>query len=90
MVFFSAQIVFFVLKKINHMGSYEMTPTEPLTEREVDILRRIAAGHSTTRIAQEMGLSPTTIMWYRKRLHLKFNVHSAVELVRRAMEQKII
>ncbi|MBR1888197.1 MAG: hypothetical protein IJ813_06990 [Bacteroidales bacterium] len=72
------------------MDSIKTTPIEPLTERETDILRRIAAGHSTARIASDLDLSPTTIMWYRKRLHLKFDVHSAVELVRLALEQKII
>ena len=72
------------------MHGKEITPIEPLTEREVDILKCIAAGMSTAGIAREMGLKPTTIMWYRKRLHLKFNVHTAMELVYKAAEQRII
>ncbi len=63
---------------------------EPLTERELTILRRIAEGQSSARIAREMQLSPNTVLWYRKRLHLKFDVHTVVALVNAAREQGII
>ena len=50
--------------------------TEPLNGRELEILRRIAKGQSSTQIAEALHLRPNTILWYRKRLHLKFDVHS--------------
>lgn len=68
----------------------EATAQISLTEQEVAILRLIAAGQSTNRIADTMGLKPPTIMWYRKRLHQKFKVHNMAELLYKAMEQKIL
>ena len=67
-----------------------MELTEPLTERELAILQRIADGQSSARIARELQLSPNTVLWYRKRLHLKFDVHTVVALVNAAREQGII
>jgi len=61
-----------------------------MTERELQILQLLAQGQSSTKIAKALGLSPSTIMWYRKRLHLKFDVHSIAELVVAATEQGII
>ncbi len=63
---------------------------EPLTEREQAILQKIAEGQSSARIARELQLSPNTVLWYRKRLHLKFDVHTVVALVNAAREQGII
>ncbi len=57
-----------------------------LTDQEVAILRLIAAGQSTNKIAESMGLKPPTVMWYRKRLHKKFEVHNMAELVHKAGE----
>lgn len=37
-----------------------------------------------------MNVRPETIVWYRKQLHLKFDVHSTAELLVKAIEQKII
>ena len=68
----------------------EATAQISLTEQEVAILRLIAAGQSTNRIADTMGLKPPTIMWYRKRLHQKFKVHNMAELLYKALEQKIL
>ena len=61
-----------------------------LTDQEIAILKLIAAGQSTNKIAESLGLKPPTIMWYRKRLHLKFKVHNMAELVHRAGELHII
>ena len=61
-----------------------------LTDQEVAILRLIAAGQSTNKIADSMGLKPPTVMWYRKRLHNKFNVHNMAELLHKAWENHII
>lgn len=64
--------------------------SEPLTDRELQILRLLAQGQSSTKIAEALELSPSTIMWYRKRLHLKFDVHSTAELVVVATKQGIL
>ena len=64
----------------------EATTQISLTDQELAILRLIAAGQSTNSIAESLGLKPPTIMWYRKRLHRKFNVHNVAELIHKAAE----
>ena len=60
-----------------------------MTAQELAILQLIAAGQSTNKIAETLGLKPPTVMWYRKRLYAKLDVHSAVafatEMNRRGM-----
>ena len=68
----------------------EATDKISLTDIEVAILRLIAAGQSTNRIAHSMSLKPSTVTWYRKRLHMKFKVHNMAELLYKAIEQKIL
>ena len=61
-----------------------------LTRREMEILRLLAAGQTSKQIAGSLGMSPETVMWHRKQMHLKFGVHSSLEMVLSAIEQKII
>lgn len=68
----------------------ENAKTPTLTKQELSILRLIASGKSTNQIAEILHLQPTTVMWYRKRLHVKFEVHNMAELLAKAFEQKIL
>lgn len=61
-----------------------------VTPRELEVLRLLAKGFSSNKIAEELGLRPETIVWYRKGLHIKFDVHSTAELLVKAMEQRIL
>jgi len=61
-----------------------------LNERELSILKLIARGRTTPDIASELCLSPNTIKWYRKRIMKKFAASTSAEVVRKAIEQKII
>jgi DNA-binding NarL/FixJ family response regulator len=57
-----------------------------LSEREQTVLRWIADGSTTKRIAAELGISAKTVETYRTRLMRKLDVRSSAELVRRAIE----
>lgn len=57
---------------------------EPLTEREQEILRLIAAGRSNPEIADLLVLSINTIKWHIKNLYSKLYVSSRVEAAARA------
>ena len=61
-----------------------------LNDREVAILRLLAEGYTSVRIAAELSLSTETIRWYRKKLLLKFDADNAVVLVRKATDSGII
>jgi LuxR family maltose regulon positive regulatory protein len=59
---------------------------DPLTDREIQILRLIAAGLSNQAIADEFVVSPSTIQWHVKNLYSKLDVHSRTQAVARARE----
>lgn len=49
---------------------------EPLTERELEILRLLAEGLSNSEIAERLYVSLSTIKWYNKQIYAKLDVHS--------------
>jgi LuxR family maltose regulon positive regulatory protein len=59
---------------------------EPLTERELSILRLMAAGLSNREIASELYLSVNTIKVYASRTYSKLGVHRRGEAVAQARE----
>jgi LuxR family maltose regulon positive regulatory protein len=63
---------------------------EPLTERELEILRLIAAGRSNPEIAELLYLSLNTVKWHAKNLYGKLNVGSRIEAVARAQELELL
>ncbi|MDR2498480.1 MAG: LuxR C-terminal-related transcriptional regulator, partial [Tannerellaceae bacterium] len=61
-----------------------------LSRRETELLGHIVAGLSNNEIAAAMFLGFETIKSYRKNLMLKLDVHNTAELVRVALEQKLV
>jgi DNA-binding NarL/FixJ family response regulator len=57
-----------------------------LSPREVEIIRHIKAGLSSTQIAEKVNLSPYTIETHRKNIYAKLDISTVVELVRFAIE----
>ncbi len=75
------------MSEICKTNDYEMTT---LTPQELSIVRLIAQGAKTPDIAKEMDLKPETVKWYRKRILDKFQASTSAEVVRKAIEQKIL
>ena len=48
-----------------------------LTDQEKAIARLLVEGKSTKEIAEAVHLGVNTVLWYRKRLYAKFDVHNA-------------
>jgi DNA-binding NarL/FixJ family response regulator len=67
-------------------GAAGRARTAPLSAREREVLRFIAAGHTNREAAEELGLSIKTVEGYRARLMRKLGAHSRVDLVRHALE----
>ena len=65
--------------------------SEPrLTQREIDILRLIARGHTYAEAARRLGLSPHTVASHIKKAYRKLGVHSAGAAVMRAVQLGLI
>lgn len=57
---------------------------EPLTERELDVLQRIADGLSTPEIAEELIVAISTVRTHIKNIYGKLAVRNRVEAVTQA------
>jgi LuxR family maltose regulon positive regulatory protein len=63
---------------------------ETLSERELQIVRLMAAGRSNPEIAQRLYLSLNTVKWHAKNLFGKLNVNNRVEAAARARELQLL
>jgi LuxR family maltose regulon positive regulatory protein len=57
---------------------------EPLTEREIEVLRLIAEGLTNQEIAQKLFLALPTIKWHTSNIYGKLGVHNRTQAVARA------
>lgn len=64
----------------------EKPPLERLSDREYEVLRRIASGKTVSEIAEELSLSVKTISTYRARILEKMHFKTNAELTRYAVE----
>lgn len=65
-------------------------PDEMLTKRERQVLRLVAEGHTSARIAQQLHIGVRTVETYRANLLLKLNLHNHTDLIRYAIQRGII
>lgn len=61
-----------------------------LTTREVDVLKRLAKGHSTRTIANQLNISSATVNNHVKHILTKFDVHTRLEAIRHAESVGVI
>ncbi len=68
------------------VGQAGVTPATPesLSDRELDVFRRLGAGHATKRIAEDLGVSLKTVQTYCARIKEKLALADGAELVRQA------
>jgi LuxR family maltose regulon positive regulatory protein len=62
---------------------------EPLTERELDVLRLLSTPLSTAEIADRLYISVSTVRSHTKSIYAKLNVHRRSDAVERARELKL-
>ncbi|HWX43797.1 MAG TPA: response regulator transcription factor [Solirubrobacteraceae bacterium] len=65
-------------------------PPDDLSEREVDVLRLIALGHTNAEIAEQLFLSVRTVETHRAHIQQKLSLSSRAELVRYALERGLM
>jgi two-component system invasion response regulator UvrY len=68
----------------------EYAPHEALTQRELQVLYRVAMGKSTREIADELSLSQKTVATYRARISEKTGLKTNVEIARYALKQGLV
>jgi two-component system response regulator NreC len=65
-------------------------PPDDLSEREVDVLRLIARGHTNAEIAEQLFLSVRTVETHRAHIQQKLRLSTRAELVGYALEHGLI
>ncbi|MCY4727431.1 helix-turn-helix transcriptional regulator [Nocardioides sp. STR2] len=63
---------------------------EPLTERELDVLRLLQGSMSLHEISVELYLSPNTVKSHARAVYRKLGAHSRADAVRRARHLTLI
>jgi DNA-binding NarL/FixJ family response regulator len=63
---------------------------ELLTDREREVLRLIARGHSNKEMAEHIGVAVKTIEYYRKNLQQKLSLHDVASLTRLAVKHGLV
>lgn len=65
-------------------------PHERVSDREYQVLSRIASGKTLTQIAEELNLSVKTVSEYRKRLLEKMRLETTADLIRYGLEHGLV
>lgn len=77
------------LHKVKNGTSSDRQDENSLTRREMDILRMIVDGKNNKDIADELDISIRTIETHRGNMMKKMRVKNAVEMVKKAIEDKM-
>ena len=77
-----------IARKITH-SFHPQSPT-PLSERETEILAKICEGQNYTTIATSLFISGHTVRAHLKNIYRKLHVNSRAEVVKKAMQDRLI
>ena len=72
------------------LGARLLTGSSPLTEREREVLRLLALGHTNAEVAQQLHLSVRTVETHRANIQSKLGSTSRADLVRHALDSGLI
>jgi DNA-binding NarL/FixJ family response regulator len=65
-------------------------PTDPLTPRELEVLKLIAEAHTSDQIALELGITRRTVDRHRENILAKLGMRDRVELTRYAIRRGLV
>jgi DNA-binding NarL/FixJ family response regulator len=68
----------------------EATPTDPLTPRELEIVKLVAEGHASDEIAEALVISKKTVEHHRSHILEKLGMRDRVELTRYAIKRGLV
>ena len=63
---------------------------QQLTNREREVLKLLAEGHTAREIADILVVSPKTVEWHRTSLMDKLNIHNKTDLIKFAIRKRVI
>ena len=79
-----AQTARMLLRQVRTQGENQASPTQALSDRELDVFQLIGRWKRTGEIAKELHLSVKTVEYYREQIKRKLNLANAAELTQYA------
>ena len=81
-----------LVEEYQHRASIdgEKDSYQQLTDREREVLKLIAEGHTAREIAGMLVVSPKTVEWYKTSLMHKLNIHNKTDLIKFAIRKRVI
>jgi len=80
----------FGMEKGERVKAKHQPLVEPLSERELDVLKLLATSLSIPEIAQELFISASTVRSHTKSIYGKLDVHSRMQAIEKARELEIL
>ena len=68
----------------------ETDPYQRLTDREREVLKLVAEGHTAREIAEMLVVSPKTVEWYKTSLMNKLSIRNKADLIKYAIRKGLI
>jgi len=72
------------------LAAYDRCGRDRLSDREIDVLRLIALGHTNAEIAETLGISIRTVETHRAHIHRKLRLASRAQLVGYALKRGLL
>jgi Response regulator containing a CheY-like receiver domain and an HTH DNA-binding domain len=69
---------------------HPVSPHEMLSDREMEVMVKLASGYSVSDIARQLSLTPNTISTYRTRILNKLDLSNNAGIIQYAMEHQLI
>ncbi len=74
----------------DYLEQVEEEPFDLLTSREREVLKLIADGHTSRRIADQLFLSLKTVIGYRTSIMEKLDIHNKADLIKYAIKKGLV
>ena len=80
----------YLVESIRHNGSSTEQPHELLSDKEFEILCRLASGNSVKGISDELNITPSTVHTYKSRIYKKMGLQSITDLTRYCVSHNLL
>ena len=87
---YPAAVTALIRDYLDRAGRVETVPADPLTPREVEIVKLVAEGYSSDEIAEALVISKKTVEHHRSHVLEKLGMRDRVELTRYAIRRGLV
>jgi DNA-binding NarL/FixJ family response regulator len=87
---YPAAIAALIRDYLDRASRGEETPTDPLTPRELEIVKLVAEGHTSDEIAEALVIAKKTVEHHRSHILEKLGMRDRVELTRYAIRRGLV